>query len=88
MQNGFRSGGLKPPSRKDQIMKTKEMLEKMPNKQREYLENLQENIKRAKTVRQYDLADEFKAVAKRYIKALADCGVVDDFKTVWCWFTL
>lgn len=69
-------------------MRTKEMLAKMPNKHREYLENLRENIKRAKAVNQNNLVDEFRAVGKGYIKGLFDCGAIDDFKTVWCWFTL
>lgn len=69
-------------------MRTREMLDKMPNKHREYLENLRENIKRAKAVYQDNLVDEFRAVGKGYIKGLVDCGVIDDFKTVWCWFTL
>jgi hypothetical protein len=69
-------------------MRTKEMLEKMPNKQREYLESLREGVKRAKAGNLNQLAEEHKTIAKGYIRALVDLGVVDDFKTVWCWFTL
>lgn len=69
-------------------MRTWEMLDQMPNKSREYLENLKNHIKRAEMDGQYGLRDEFKSVGKGYIKGLVDCGAVKDFKTVWCWFTL
>ena len=69
-------------------MRTREMLDKMPTKNREYLERLKEHIKCAQRVNQFNLVDEFKSVGKGYIKGMVDCGVVDDFKVVWCWFTL
>ena len=69
-------------------MRTQEMLEHLPSKHRDYLETLKENIARAKTEDQIRYVEEHRSVAKGYIKALVDCGVVEDFKTVWCWFTL
>lgn len=69
-------------------MRTKEMLTKMPDKCKFYLESLRDNIKQAKLVRQDHVADELKAMGKGYIKGLVDCGVIDDFKVAWCWFTL
>lgn len=69
-------------------MRTQEMLEEMSTEQREYLESLKENIKRAKMVNQNSLVDEFRSMGKGYIKGLVDCGVIKDFKTAWCWFTL
>lgn len=69
-------------------MRTKEMLDRLPAKNREYLENLKKHIKQAQMVNQFDLADEFKSVGKGYIKGMVDCGVIDDFKPMWCWFTL
>lgn len=69
-------------------MRTQEMLEQMPSEQRKYLESLKEAVKRAKAGNLEHLAEEHKTVAKGYIRALVDLGVVKDFKTVWCWFTL
>lgn len=69
-------------------MRTQEMLEEMSTEQREYLESLKENIKRAKMANQNRLVDEFRSMGKGYIKGLVDCGVIKDFKTAWCWFTL
>lgn len=69
-------------------MRTKEALEKMPQKNRDYLENLKEHIKRAEVSRQFNLADEFRSVGKGYIKGMVDCGAIEDFKPIWCWFTL
>ncbi len=69
-------------------MRTQEMLAKMPNKQYEYLRNLKEQIKRAREENQNKLAEQFKATARGYIKGMVDAGIVEDFKSVWCWFTL
>ena len=61
----------------------------MPRKNREYLETLREAIKKAKEIGGLDhYAEEHRNVAKGYIKAMVDCGVIDDFKVIWCWFTL
>ena len=69
-------------------MRTQEMLNGLPEKNRKYLETLKEDIKKLKAMNQNKVADDYKATGKGYIKGLVDCGVVDDFKTVWCWFTL
>lgn len=69
-------------------MRTQEMLEQLPNKQREYLLTLKDNIAKAKAENQIRYIEEHRSCARGYIKALVDCGVVKDFKTVWCWFTL
>lgn len=86
MGNGKRRNPLS--SQKGVDMRTKKMLDKMPEKNRRYLENLREHIRQARMTREDRLVDEFKSVGKGYIKGLVDCGVVEDFKTVWCWFTL
>lgn len=69
-------------------MKTREMLDKMPSKNRKYLDDLREHIRQAKAKGLDSYVQEHKATGRGYIKALVDCGVIDDFKTAWCWFTL
>lgn len=66
-------------------MRTKEMLERLPQKNRAYLDNIKETIKKADDI---GMKKELKATARGYIKGLVDCGVIDDFKPLWCWFTL
>jgi hypothetical protein len=80
-------GGLKPP-RKEKSMRTKEILEKMPSKNRAYLETLRSDMQLIEQRRDSAMVKEIRAVGRGYIKALVDCGVIDDFKIVWCWFTL
>lgn len=69
-------------------MRTREMLDKMPKKNRDYLENLKDSMRKMKDMGHSMVADEYKQVGKGYIKGMVDCGVIDDFKTAWCWFTL
>lgn len=69
-------------------MKTKEMLEQLPSNHREYLENLKADMAKAQQNNQHTLVKERRAVATGYIKCLVDCGVIDEFKPLWCWFTL
>ena len=69
-------------------MRTQEMLDKMPTKNREYLETLKADIGVMKQRQDSEMVKEYKAYGKGYIRALVDCGVVKDFKTVWCWFTV
>lgn len=69
-------------------MTTKEMLLSLPEKNRAYLENLKASIAKMKEAGQGKVADEYKNVGKGYIKGLVDCGVIDNFKTAWCWFTV
>ena len=69
-------------------MRTQEMLERMPKKNRDYLENLKDSMKKMKEIGQSKVADEYKQVGKGYIKGMVDCGVLEDFKPCWCWFTL
>lgn len=69
-------------------MKTADALAKLPQKNREYLEGLRDNINRAKAVDNRNCIESFRAVARGYIRCLVDCGVIDDFKTIWIWFTL
>lgn len=69
-------------------MTTREMLEKINGKHRDYLNTLKADIKIAEG-RGYDsLVKEYKAVARGYIRCLVECGVIDNFKTAWCWFTV
>lgn len=69
-------------------MKTREMLEKIHGKHEDYLRRLKADIAKAEAEKLSDLVKEYKAVARGYIRCLEDCGVIDDFKTAWCWFTL
>lgn len=69
-------------------MTTKQMLEKLPDKNRWYLESIKKSIHDADRDGQYQFVVEMKSLGRGYIRGLVDCGVVDDFKTVWCWFTL
>lgn len=69
-------------------MNTKEMLMSLPEKNRAYLENLKSSIIKMRDARQDKVADEYRNVGKGYIKGMVDCGVIDNFKTTWCWFTV
>lgn len=68
-------------------MRTKEMLEKLPAKHRAYLETLKADIAKIEEMGHRDLVKEYKAVARGYIRCLAESGIID-FKAAWCWFTL
>ena len=67
-------------------MRTKEMLEKLPENHKKYLENLKSSISKADG--RTDIIKEYKATARGYIRCLVESGIIDDFKTAWCWFTL
>ena len=69
-------------------MRTQAMLEKLPEKNKEDLKRLKELIARAKEKGQFHEVERIKDIGKGYIKALEACGVICDFKTAWCWFTL
>lgn len=69
-------------------MRTKEMLEKLPDNHKAYLKRLKADITRAQENGLIDLVKEYNAVARGYIRCLAECGIIDSFKTAWCWFTL
>ena len=69
-------------------MKTADALAQLPQKNREYLEGLRENVRRAEAVKNYHCIESFRAVARGYIRCLVDCGVISEFKPIWCWFTL
>ena len=64
------------------------MLLSLPQKNKEYLENLKASITKMRESGNYKVADEYKQVGKGYIKGMVDCGVIDNFKTAWCWFTV
>ena len=69
-------------------MNTKDMLKKLPENHRRYLEALKSTVKRAEELDAYSVASEDKATARGYIRCLVESGIVDDFNTVWCWFTV
>lgn len=76
-------------------MRVAEMLATLPNNHRTNLERLKADIARFNEMAKdehasikYDtLIREYKGVAKGYIRCLVECGVIDNFKTAWCWFT-
>ena len=63
-----------------------EILEQLPNNHRVYLETLKADIVKANQIRRFSMAKEYRSVATGYIKCLVDCGVIDEFKPLWCWF--
>lgn len=69
-------------------MRTQMMLEQMPKKNREYLENLKDTMRQMRERGSVKVAEDYKQIGKGYIKSMVDCGVIDDFKTAWCWFTI
>lgn len=69
-------------------MTTKETLNSLPKKHREYLERLKSDLVIINERHNSQMYAEYRAVAKGYIKALVDCGVIENFKTLWTWFTL
>lgn len=69
-------------------MRTAEVLESLPSVNREYLENLKRGLARAKAENRQTMAKEYKSAGTGYIKALVDCGVVKEFKPLFCWLTL
>lgn len=69
-------------------MNTKEMLMSLPEKNRKYLDNLKLDIEKMRETGNWKIANEYENVGKGYIKGLVDCGVIDNFKTAWCWFTV
>ena len=79
---------IAPPNRKEKTMTTRETLNNLPKKHREYLERLKADLVIIKERQDSRMYAEYKAVAKGYIKALVDCGVIDNFRTLWTWFTL
>lgn len=77
-----------PQNRKEQNMATRETLNNLPKKHRDYLERLKSDLVIIKERQDSQMYAEYRAVAKGYIKALVDCGVIENFKTLWAWFTL
>jgi len=69
-------------------MKTREMLDKLPENHRKYLETMKADIRKVKEMGNMELFKEYRAVARGYIRCLVESGIVGDFKTVWCWFTV
>ncbi len=69
-------------------MNTREMLEKLPDNHKAYLEGLKADISTAQEKGHTDLVKEYRAVARGYIRCLVECGIIGNFKTAWCWFTV
>lgn len=70
-------------------MKTADALKQLSDKHRAYLETLKENMRKTEGIAEYSsYRNEIKATARGYIRCLVDCGVIDDFKPIWIWFTL
>ena len=45
-------------------------------------------IEKMRETGNWKIANEYENVGKGYIKGLVDCGVIDNFKITWCWFTV
>ena len=69
-------------------MKTAEALNQLPPKCRQYLETLKTSLKRIEEYHDTAMWKEYRAVARGYIRALVDCGIIEDFKPIWIWFTV
>ena len=69
-------------------MSTREMLEKLPDNHKAYLEGLKADISIAQENGHTDLVKEYRAVARGYIRCLVECGIVADFRKLWIWFTI
>lgn len=69
-------------------MKTADALKQLPPKCREYLETVKADLKKIEANDNRTIWKEYRAVARGYIKGLEDSGVIDDFKTIWIWFTV
>ena len=69
-------------------MRTAEMLRMLPANHKAYLDGLKADIAKVNEMGHDDLVKEYKAVARGYIRCLVECGIIDNFKTAWCWFTL
>lgn len=69
-------------------MRTQAVLDSLPDYSLKYLKTLRFNLQRAKSAGNHQLAEEFKAEGRGYIKCLEGCGTIDRFETLWCWFTL
>jgi hypothetical protein len=67
---------------------TREVLDNLPKKHKDYLERLKSDLVIINERHDSKMYAEYRAIAKGYIKALADCGVIDSFRTLWTWFTL
>jgi len=67
-------------------MKTADVLKAIPEKNMNYLKTLKAGIKKAAD--RPELVKEYKATARGYIRCLEDNGIIDSFRTVWCWFTV
>lgn len=69
---------------------TREVLNTMTEAQVNYLRRLKENVKIGTERDQHLFSEQAKATARGYIRGLIDSGVLEenDFRTVWCWFTL
>lgn len=74
---------------------TKDSLNKLSDINLEYLKSLRENITKARgqiedreQLKAY--IEQIKNIARGYIRALVDVGVLEDkdFRCVWSWFTL
>jgi hypothetical protein len=56
----------------------------MTEKNRKYLENLKDAVRKLKD--HPNVAEMYMNVGKGYIKGMVDCGVIENFKETWDWF--
>lgn len=69
-------------------MRTQEMLNSLPDYSLGYLKALRSDMRKAESAGDHVLASDLKAEGRGYIRCLVGCGVIDNFRTLWCWFTL
>lgn len=69
------------------MKRTREMLDTMPKKNRDYLDNLKSAMAKMRDNGYEKVEKEYKNVGKGYIKGMVDCGILDSFKVAWCWFS-
>lgn len=69
---------------------TQSILDMIPDVNMAYLTTLRGVMRRAKDEGIKDMYNSHKNVGKGYIKAMIDCGILEQnhFKTVYNWFTL
>lgn len=67
--------------------RTQQELNKLPQKQLDYLIYLRDNMRRFYNEDNLKVGNECRHAARGYIKCLEDCGVAS-FNILWAWFTL
>ena len=69
-------------------MKTREVLESLPKEHRKKLEEMRNYMRKAKTLGNHQMEKEYRMQGCGYIRCLEASGIVEEFRTLWIWFTL